>query len=258
MNNNIRHKFLLIVLILFVASSYGQESPYTNFFTEIKKYDLSTILTADSIVAEDGDSPKDVVKRAEPIGYIGDDYQRLIIRFISVIQNQNNKYAYFVYGKTKVNEKVRNFQGTITIKEASIAINLDFPAYKQGHAVCDVQFYEDKKLTSTGRFKGTMTIGFVIDENKLFRYDATLFSTDGFTNNEFSGQWISYKTNVPKVCSFGDYRFPDRGDLDIGASEFMPSSKYIKNGWSDYMINKYEDAMDLEKDRKRIKVAWWQ
>ncbi len=59
---------------------------------------------------------------------------------------------------------------------------------------------------------------------------------DSFSNNGFIGTWTSYKTNTSKKCNWGDYRIPDCGDLDSGTGEFMVSSKYIKNGWLEYML----------------------
>jgi hypothetical protein len=36
------------------------------------------------------------------LGFIGENYQRFHIHFISIIQNPLNPYEYFAYGKTKV------------------------------------------------------------------------------------------------------------------------------------------------------------
>ena len=88
--------------VLLFETTYAQDTTTTNFFEQIKNYDLSTILKADSILMEDREDGKEKIKLAEILGFIGDDYQRLFINFISVIQNPTNPYEYLVFGKTKV------------------------------------------------------------------------------------------------------------------------------------------------------------
>lgn len=227
----------IFLTVLLFGKTHAQKSETANFFDQIKNYDLSTILTADSFLAEDREGSKDKIKRAEILGFIGDDYQRLFIHFISAIQNPTNPYEYLVYGKTMVKETICSFQGTVTIREVRIYKSGDMPVYKQGFATCDVILFEDKKQSSTGLFKGKLTSDFVIDDKKQFRYDALMFVADGFSNNQFVGNWTSYKTNISKKCNWGDYRIPECGDLDIGAGEFSPNQKYVKNGWVGYMLD---------------------
>src|SRR5690606_31583927 len=183
---------------------------------------------------EDG---KEKIKREEILGFIGDDYQRFFIHFVSVIQNPTDPYEYLVYGKTKVKETICSFQGTITVRQARTYINGDIPKYKQGYATCEVILYEDKKQSSTGFIKGTLKSDFIIDDKEQFRYDALSFVADGFANNQFVGSWTSYKTNTTKKCNWGDYRIPEYGDLDIGTGEFSVNEKYVKNGWLSYMLD---------------------
>ena len=250
--------FTLFLVTAFLFQTFAQENG-KDFYSEIKHYDISRIIVADSIIVEDGESTKEKLVKTEPIGFIGNDYQRFYIHFISVIQNPKNQYEYFVYGKTKVKETVRPFQGTITIKKANIKKDNDFyPNYKFGYATCEVNFYEDKKLTSTGFFNGEMEIGYVIDPKNNFRYNALYFYADGFSNNQFQGTWTSYKTNIAKKCNFGDYRIPESGDLDIGAGEFSPAPKYFDKGWKYYMLSLYgETEVDVEIGRKQEKTKWW-
>ncbi|HMU12618.1 MAG TPA: hypothetical protein PKE53_01360, partial [Flavobacteriales bacterium] len=114
MTTALRHTTIIILTVLLFGKTYAQDTATINFFDQIKNYDLSTILTADSFLAEDREDSKDKIKRAEILGFIGNDYQRLYIRFISVIQNPTNPYEYLVYGKTMVKETVCSFQGSIT------------------------------------------------------------------------------------------------------------------------------------------------
>ena len=258
MKRHLKSIVLLTFLTFFFGRTFAQENE-NNFYAEIKDYDISRIIVADSIIVEDTENTKEKLAKAEPIGFIGDDYQRFYIHFISVIQNPSNQYEYFVYGKTKVKETIRPFQGTIVVKKANIKKDTDFfPNYKVGYATCEVNFYEDKKLTSTGFIKGEITIGYVIDSKKNFRYNALYFYSDGYSNNEFKGTWTSYKTNISKKCNFGDYRIPESGDLDIGAGEFSPDPKYFDKGWKYYMLSLYgETEIDTEIGRKKEKEKWW-
>ena len=111
---------IIFLSVLLLGQTYAQDTTTTNFYAQIKNYDLSAIITADSFLAEDREDSKDKVKRAEILGFIGDDYQRLFIHFISVIQNPTNPYEYLVYGKTMVKENICPFQGTITVRQARI------------------------------------------------------------------------------------------------------------------------------------------
>src|SRR5687767_5952325 len=51
----------------------SQTAPTIDFYDSIKAYDLSTIWTTDSIFIE---NQKEKIKRHEPLGFIGKDYQR--------------------------------------------------------------------------------------------------------------------------------------------------------------------------------------
>ncbi len=87
------------------------------------------------------------------------------------------------------------------------------------------------------------------------------FIADGFSNNQFTGSWTSYKTNASKKCNWGDYRIPECGDLDIGAGEFIVNEKYIKNGWTSYMLeNKVPNGANINPkvDKKVVKKEWWE
>lgn len=261
MTISIRHTTIIILTALLFGMTYAQDNKTTNFFDQIKNYDLSTVLIADSFLAEDKEDGKEIIKRAEILGFIGDDYQRLFIHFISAIQNPTNPYEYLVYGKTMVKETVCAFQGTITVKQARIYKSGDIPTYKQGYAVCDVIFYEDKKQLSTGFFKGKLNSNFIIDNKGQFRYDAIMFVADGFSNNQFEGSWTSYKTKTTKKCNWGDYRIPNCGDLDIGAGEFSVNERYVKNGWLSYLLeNRVPNGavVNPKVDQRAVNKKWWE
>jgi hypothetical protein len=259
MMTTLRHITSLILTVFLFVQSFAQDTATTDFFSQIKNYDLSTILTADSILAEDNEDGKEKIKRAESLGFIGDDYQRFFIHFVSIIQNPINPHEYLVYGKTKVKETICSFQGTITIRQARTYKNGDIPTYNQGFATCDVILYEDKKQSSTGFIKGTLISHFIIDNKGKFRYDALSFVADGFSNNQFVATWTSYKTKSSKKCNWGDYRIPESGDLDIGAGEFSVDEKYVKNGWENYKLawGTYPETLEVKKAKQKENEQWW-
>lgn len=262
MTTSIRYITITFLTVILFCKTYAQDSTTTDFFDQIKTYDLSTIITADSILPWDREDKNEKFKREEILGFIGDDYQRFFIHFVSVIQNPTNPIEYLVYGKTKVKETICSFQGTITIRQARIYKIGDIPAFKQGYAICDVILFEDKKQPSTGSIKGKLKSEFIIDDKGRFLYDAINFVADGFSNNQFVGNWTSYKTKISKKCNWGDYRIPEcnwSNGCDIGAGEFSISPKYLKNGWENYKLANLNnpDSPESRKARKKENEEWW-
>ena len=261
--DNIKFGLLLSTTFLLLGlckQAIGQDTLTVDFSDSIQRYDISTILTVDSFLAEDNEGSKDKIRRMEPIGFIGDDFQRFYIHFTLVKKQKDNPNKYVVTGKTKVKSTICDFKGTITVTNARLYKDGDFPKYKQGLAVCEVILYEDKKQQSTGFIKGKLKTYFIIDDKQKFRYDALSFVADGFSNNEFECTWTSYKTNNTKVCNWGDYRIPNSKDLDIGAGEFSVDDKYVKNGWENYKLAwGYDPDKPETVKAKQIEFEkWWQ
>lgn len=249
---------ILSILTLFTRLAFSQTIE-KSFYSEIKSYDISKIIIADSIIVQDKEGTRDKIEKAKPLGFIGNDYQRFYIHFDSIIRNPKNHYEYLVYGKTKVKQIIRPFKGTVIIKKANLTENNNlFPDYRFGYAICKVDLFEDRKLTSTGHINGDLTISYLIDKHNDFRYNASSFYADRFYNNQFKGTWTSYRTNLSKKCNFGDYRIPNSGDLDIGAAEFSPNSKYFDKGWKYYILSLYgENEKEVETGKKIEKEKWW-
>lgn len=68
------------------------------------------------------------------------------------------------------------------------------------------------------------------------------------------GTWTSYANNSSKRCNWGEFRIPYSGDLDIGAGEFSPDTKYLDKGWDTYyraFIQNDTNALEEEES------AWW-
>ena len=252
-------KGLIFILLTWVSVvTYGQQQKTVDFYQEIKKIDFSTILNADSILNEDREGGKEKLKRPEILGFIGSDFQRLHIHFISIIKNTTNPYQYFAYGKTMVKGNICSFQGTITITEAKLYSEAEIPNINQGFVTSELIFYEDQKQPSTGLIKGKLTTQFLIDKTGNLRYDAIMLIADGYSNNQFIGTWMSYKTGVSKKCNWGDYRIPESKLLDVGAGEFSVDQKYRKNGWENFNIawNTYPETAEVRKAKEK-EMGWW-
>ena len=240
---------ITIQILLSLHFLFANEPQEFAFLNEIRKFDISTILTAQEI--EIGDNSQ-VIPRPEPIGFLGENFHRFFIHFISVVKNHDNPYQYFVFGKTKFKDNINTFIGTINISNAATFKKPDIPGNTQGYVAADYNFFEDSKQYGSGKFQGTCILSFVIDSNGNFKYNGSSIVADGFCNAQFEGIWISYKTGKTKKCNWGDFRIPDCGDLDVGAAEFGINDKYEMNGWQNYRSPWEEDGK--EEHRKK----WWQ
>lgn len=253
-------QIILIVGLIVSGLAFGQESKTTDFLSEIQKFDISDLWTLDKFQTEfEGEAS--LIDRQEPLGFIGDNYQRFYIHFISVIQNpNNNRLEYLVFGKTRVKTNICTFQGLITIKESKTYIESDLPPLKQGFVTGEYEFFEDSDQKGTGVFKGVFQTNFYIDTKGDIHYDALNFVADGFNNNQFKGTWISYKSKDLKKCNWGDYRIPESGNFDIGAGEFSPSQDYASNGWITYILDHKMNKLDVEEDPQVSETEnekWW-
>lgn len=244
-----------LLILAAIHGSLAQENTI-DFMSSIGKYNLIRVISPDSIIAE-GDGEH--FERNQPLGYLGDNFQRLRVHFTSVIQHPEKPLEYLVYGKTNVKDNICDFQGTITVKVARLYKEREDPAFQQGYIQCDVVLFENNAQPNTGIFRGSLLSDFLLDKNGTISYDALMIGADGFCNNLFTGTWTSYKTKAVKKCRWGDYRIPDCGDLDIGAGEFSVDKKYVKNGWESYQAAYFGDPDSPEAKAALIKEEeqWW-
>ena len=250
-------QLLIIIGFLSVLAAKGQENETSDFNSKIENYDISNMWTIKEINYEfEGDTT--IIERAEPLGFIGNNYQRFYIHFISAIQNPTNKFEYFIYGKTRVKNNICSFQGLIKIKKAKIYLK-SYTNTKQGFVTGEYEFFEDADQNGTGTFKGAFKTNFYIDKSGSIRYDALDFISDGYENNQFEGIWTGYKSKESKKCNWGDFRIPDSKDLDCGAGEFGVVRKYQNNGWESYStaVGIEVGNLTIEKAQKIENEKWW-
>jgi hypothetical protein len=237
--NRIKMKFKIqILFILFSISSFSQSLCRTdimneeelnakNEVTEFIKYDFSELWlkTENSLV----------------YGIIGNEYQRILIKFLTVEKNLINNNEYFVFGKSSVKGNFCEFIGKITIlkiqesKRKHFGVDDEFKNQgikTQGLLTAKYEFFENKHQNHSGYFSGTLQTKWFLDKNDKVQYDDINSVSDGYFNNAFVGTWKMYNSNIEKICNWGDYRVPYANcDFDIGTGELSISEKYLKNGW---------------------------
>lgn len=249
--------YIFLIGLLISVQIFGQENnKETDFLSEIKKQDISDLFSLDKFNIENDTV---VVERQQPLGYIGNNFQRLHIRFISVIKNPSYPTEYLVYGKSKVINNICSFQGKLTIEKSKLYASNEYPGLNEGYVNGTYEFYEDPDQKGTGIFKGRFITYFYLNEKNVFKYNALMWGADGYENNQFEGTWTNYKSEDSKKCNWGDYRIPDSKNLDCGVGEFSVSDKYVSNGWIGYMISNgaSPDRMNIEGAKKGEKEKWW-
>lgn len=185
----------------------------------------------------------DVFQPRHLLGIIGDNYQRLQMKFSSIKKSSKNPVEYIVRGQSKVNNNICNFTGKIVIEKIQEAIRIRHGVddkYKGKYVVSGLVtakyiFYEDSTQKSAGVFSGVLQSLWYLDNAKRMKYDDMFDFSDRYYNNAFVGTWQAYGRNKKKNCNFGDYRIPFiKADFDIGAEGFSPNPKYKNNGWQKY------------------------
>jgi len=189
-------------------------------------------------------------------GFVGDNYQRIRVKLIAVTKDAISPDTYNVCGKSMVKNNIDEFTGTIKISNIRKLKNMSYGVdneYKNKGIkgeyiiIANYNFFENKEQPHSGTFKGVLESGFYLDKSYQVQYDDIELNADGYTNNQFVGEWIDYKTNLAKRCNWADFRIPNSGDLDIGAGEFSPDDKYLKLGWQSIR----------DKNDKIEEVKWW-
>jgi hypothetical protein len=243
-------RILLLNCLIFIIVGL-QKQPSSDYYIAIKKHDLSKLWRESKLRMVDNDNV--IIDFPEPLGYIGDDYHRFYIHYNSVSKDLSNPYIYHVTGKTRVNNNVCSFKGTITINKALLYKLSDDKRYKQGQVFCDIIFKEDSTQKGSGVIHGKLVTDWYLDKQGRLFYDTINANADSWCNNQCKAIWTSNFTHKSKKCNWGDFRIPDSKGLDIGAGEFGVSDKYVKNGW----LNYHNSDMGNAKAKAEEKRKWW-
>lgn len=177
------------------------------------------------------------------IGYIGEKYQKIDIKFLEVMKSQNE---YLIFGKIRIINDVKSFLGKIRI------INIYYNGVSDVEGIycyaieIEYSFFEKK-----GNFTGKGKID-ILKSNNLISYDDMFLSSDGYKNYQLEGVFIDKINSTKEKCNFGHSRIPNSQGLDIGTSEFIPSEEYLGFGWSTYLLE--QDSIL----RRKSLYRWWE
>jgi hypothetical protein len=256
---------ILTTLLCLNLCLYSQEN--ANISLDVESYDVSRIWLTEYPITKWLTEPPVVVeereyKQPEPVGYFGEKYYRFYIHLISIVQNQEDKSEYFVYGKNKLKGNISEFQGTIKIENAELFNSGITEGVNEGTLKGSYTFYEDPKKSGTGQFQGVFET-YIMTVNNELHYNTVSWFADGFCNNQFEGTWTSYSTGTEYVCNWGDYRIPNRRGFDIGAGQMGVNSEFIKNGWENFELatfpiaNSDEHRKQIDEAKKKEAEEWW-
>ncbi|MDB5158053.1 MAG: hypothetical protein JWR50_2760 [Mucilaginibacter sp.] len=260
-------KLFVLLIILIISRDFASAQKEANDFKymTLKNTALSVKELKEMFASMDFSKLFTKTNNSYTYGFIGDNYQRIRIKFISIKKDSVSPNTYNIYGKSMVKNNIEEFRGTIKItnirKYKGTSMGLDNEWKNKGLKgqfviLGDYDFFEDSTKAHSGIFKGTFESDFYLDKTNKYHYDDIEMYADGYVNNEFVGKWVQYKTIVTKRCNWGDYRIPNSGDLDIGAGEFSPADKYLKYGWQtlrDVSFQKTESKKAIAAE----KAKWW-
>lgn len=190
-----------------------------NSINEFSKYDFSVLWA----------------KSTELLGFIGEDYRRIIVRIRSV-KIDSGSQSYVVRGESVLGDKTSPLQGTFRIDEIRRLTKMHWGVddeLKNSGMKAQGALTGDYDLSGdSGTFKGRLSALWFLDRAGRIRFDDIERYADPYRNNQFVGFWSDGKERLRS--NWGDFRIPDSGDLDIGAGHFSPDEKYLKNGWESY------------------------
>jgi len=259
-------KRTIIALVLITNSILGFAQPEAEKFKhdQLVNKNLSAIELKSKLTKLDFSYLFTHADNSEVFGFIGDNYQRIRIKFISVFKVNSSTDTYMVFGKSMVKNSICTFRGTLKIsnirKFLSTSSGVDGMYKNKGikgeyTMLGEYSLPENMDQKNSGVFNGVFQSNFYIDKYDHVKYDDIDLNADGYSNNQFVGQWNSYRKMLMKRCNWGDYRIPNSGDLDIGAGDFSPADKYLKVGWQSLRDSASSSNNKIAKTTKETR--WW-
>lgn len=168
------------------------------------------------------------------LGAIGENYQKLGIKYISIIKNPENPNVYLVFGKSIVKNNVCDFQGKIEIIQNYVLKEPSSRYKSKGYIIANCIFYEDSAQNNVGYFKGVLRTDYGVNKDNSMEYPDDGDEPDSNYNNGFVGTWTDYKTKKSKLAHWGSDFVPLSNDLNVSQAvgDFIPNKKYLNNGWN--------------------------
>lgn len=250
------YRSLVIFTFLISFTFFFSQTAKTSLVDKIPEYDFAKLWKSDSInVALEGGK----IPFPEPVGFIGENYQRFYIHYLKITKNSENPNEYIVTGKSKVKNFICSFTGTINVVDMYLFNEIEFPGYRQGEVVCNINFRENPQDPGSGYFTGKLTTSFYLDSQNNIFYDTFYLEADKFKNNICEAKWTSYKTGKSKICNWGDFGapLPNGSDFDIGDGEIIINKKYLNNGWISFSELNSLDERKSQNAKKLEDENWW-
>jgi hypothetical protein len=177
-------------------------------------------------------------QRSFELGYIGAEFKRLYMTFENVRKCSPDSYS--VRGYSVAGANVCSFTGTIY----NIRYYADRHAanYTENYGCCNTYGYltadfiieENPREKASGVFEGALYTHWMLSPGGTVSLVDECLGTHEERNNQFFGEWRSYKTGAVRPVAWGDLRLPMSEELDCGCCEFWPDRRYVNNGWEDY------------------------
>lgn len=213
-----------LLFILFLSSSLLAQDCYTEATQENLKSDYCQLWIGKTFY-----------------GTIGDDNQRIDIRFIEIAKDTNSHFKYHVQGKSRVKNNVCDFQGVMTIDQIMLLdearSGCDEPTLSAGIIYGTYILNEDPNQSHVGRFTGDFKSMFDKSSDG-FKLNNAWFGQDGF--NSFIGIWESYVSEEPRFCAWG-FQLPLSVHDDLfkhyDKAFYLFNSKYMDRGWKTYVLS---------------------
>ncbi len=253
-------KYTMLITSILMTNSFlfSQKdlSDYDEF--NIRSYKNNTIINnTEKLINKDFSILWKNVDSKNIFGFIGKNYTRLNMKFMSVIKNPKNEYEYLIYGKSKVYNNICEFQGKIIIKSIFQFDTNNEQKIKEGTVVGIYQFNEDSNHKHSGIFKGKFVTHWTTDSiGNIIKVDLPCVGGN-FEIDRYAGTWKKYNSQLKKKANWGLWRIPQSKELDVGTSEFCPSEKYTKYGWGNYMKAHPDGNSENIKAYIEENKKWW-
>lgn len=194
-------------------------------------------------------------------GTIGDDNQRIEIRFTEISQNPDIASQYMVEGKSRVHDNVCDFKGVMRIEKIMLLDESNGgcnPGLSEGIIYGTYKFNENPKQNHVGVFKGDFKTLF---DRKLDVFVLNYGTLGQEDFNAFVGTWTEYNKKETKYCSWG-FKIPPSKQENLFKhydNEFyLFNSKYISKGWKSYVLSKLDSFIKVPKEfdinKKRLPI----
>lgn len=246
-----------------VSAQQDQARPDLTLQT-LRQKDLSTLwIGALPLIDKLDSEPISWWERPEPLGYIGNNFQRFYIHITEVGRSASDSLMYNLKGFTRTGETICPFEGELLIDSLLQYPPSDAPDFSQGiwsgwYLKGRYRLREDPHYARSGILEGAHQMSIAADADGNIFYDTLYLVADGYANNEWEGTWRSYRTGIVKICNWGDFRIPNSRKLDVGCAEFIPNEAYLDNGWQSYAdYYRWSPDEQFRKAAANELLRWW-